>query len=94
MDKTTLIPASKTYHMNQNTLICPECFCAAEVTDKDNAINLARMKEQASFRKVNEPFFMPLQITCSNCGPVTTRQIIKNIKIDPCPQSKDRKSSC
>jgi hypothetical protein len=64
-------------------MFCPECFCFADVTDEDNSVNLARLREQAEFRKSDETFIASFQATCLNCGKVNISKLISNVKLVP-----------
>ena len=54
----------------------------ATVTEDDNENNLARLKEQESFRDKDQPFMFKFRLTCSTCGTVYFEKTIKNVKIN------------
>ena len=68
--------------IDTKSLVCPKCFGAAIITESDNANNLSRLNEQASFRKPDDAFRFNFRVTCNaGCGTVFINKTIKNVKI-------------
>jgi len=69
--------------LEKKPLLCTNCFqMTATVTEEDNESNLARLKEQASFREKDQQFLFKFRLTCSTCGTVYFNKTIRNVKIE------------
>jgi hypothetical protein len=61
--------------------LCPTCFLPVTFTDDDRRENTGRAREQAGFRKKDEPFNIKFRATCPTCGTVYLDKVIKNVKM-------------